>query len=180
MPAGRPTELTPEVLEDVRRLLPTVLYLETVADYIGHDRITFRAWLKRGVRELKRLRGDTRRRVKKSEAIFLEFYNVVRKSLAEGEIYDTGVIKKASEAQWTAAAWRLERRHPERWGRRDTLDVNVREIDRRIERELARLVTAGQAALPGTTPAPGTPAAPGTATIIGALPAPRPADDAGG
>jgi hypothetical protein len=35
---GRPTALTAQVLEDVRRLLPTCLYIETVADLIRLDR----------------------------------------------------------------------------------------------------------------------------------------------
>ena len=48
MPAGRPTDLTPEVIEDFRRVLPTVMSLETVGDYLGVERTTWRKWLKRG------------------------------------------------------------------------------------------------------------------------------------
>ena len=46
---GRPTALTAQVLEDVRRLLPTCLYIETVADFISLDRTTVRKWLKRSL-----------------------------------------------------------------------------------------------------------------------------------
>src|ERR1043165_744520 len=137
MPAGRPTDLTPEVIEDVKRLLPTVLYLETVADYIGVDRFTMRRWLKRGALENKRLRKRPRCKVRTSEAIFVEFCAVVKKALAEGLAFDLGIIKKASQdqpvyneegavvgtktGQWQAAAWRAERRFPEQWGRKDQL-----------------------------------------------------------
>lgn len=121
MPAGRPTDLTPEIIEDVRRLLPTVLYLETVADYVGVSRISFRAWIKRGTREAKRLR-DPKAKPKTTEALYLQFLNAVKKAMAEGELYDAGVIKKAAVKSWQAAAWRLERRFPERWGQqRDAL-----------------------------------------------------------
>src|SRR4051794_13944308 len=99
VPAGRPTDPTPAEIEDVRRVLPTVLYLETVADYVGVDRFTVRRWLKRGARELKRLKGP-RARPKPGEAVYAEFCAAVKKALAEGEIHDAGVIKKAAAEQW--------------------------------------------------------------------------------
>jgi hypothetical protein len=132
-PGGRPTLLTPEVLEDVRRLLPTALYLETVADYLGCDRTTWRKWLRRGSKEAARLERK-RARPKESEAVYLEFFHTVKKALAGGEMHDLGVIRKASQdqandqgevtrqGQWQAAAWRLERRFPAKWGRKDRLE----------------------------------------------------------
>ena len=123
MPAGRPTDLTPEVIEDVRRLLPTVMYLETVADYIGVTRQAIRGWLKRGAKEIKRVRRKPGRRILVAEALYVEFFHAVKKALAAGEIGDAGTIKKASADQWQAAAWRLERRFPDRWGRKDRHEV---------------------------------------------------------
>lgn len=131
MPAGRPTALTPEVIEDVRRLLPTVLYLETVADFLGLDRTTIRKWLRRGAIEDKRLRRNPKAEPSEKEALFREFFLVYKKGLAEGLFHDLGVIKKASadqvgpdgqilrKGEWQAAAWRAERRFPDLWGRRD-------------------------------------------------------------
>ncbi len=121
MPAGQPTLLTPAVLEDVRRILPTVMYLESVGDYLGVARTTWRGWLRRGHKEAKRLRNP-RCKPNPVEAIYLEFLHTCKKALAEGEIYDAGVIKKAAAEQWQAAAWRLERRFPDRWGKRERLD----------------------------------------------------------
>jgi transposase len=117
--------LTAEVIEDVKRILPTVLYLETVADYIGVSRVSIHRWLKRGALELKRVRKDARFKVRQSEAIYVEFCNAVKKAKAEGEIFDAGVVKKAAAKQWQAAAWRLERRFPRRWGKKDQLDTQV-------------------------------------------------------
>jgi hypothetical protein len=131
MPAGRPTVLTPEVIEDVRRILPTVLYLETVGDYLGLDHSTIRKWIKRGSMEHKRLRRNLEAKPADREALFLEFFLVYKKALAEGLFGDLGTIKKASmdqlgpdgqiirKGEWQAAAWRAERRFPELWGRRD-------------------------------------------------------------
>lgn len=153
MAAGRPTELTKKIIADVKRVLPKVLYIETVADFIGVDRFTVRRWLKRGAKELKRLRRP-RARPRPTEALYAEFCAAVKKAVADGEIRDAGVIQKASAKQWQAAAWRLERRFPDRWGRKDQIksDVSIQELDRLIELELARLAGSGQAQIPGETP----------------------------
>jgi hypothetical protein len=131
MPAGRPTELTPEVIREFQRLLPTVLYLETVADYLALDRTTIRKWIRRGAKEAKRIQRP-RSKPKPKEALYLEFFLTYKKGLAEGQIYDLGIIKKASEKQWTAAAWRLERRFPHLYG------SDRREIQE-IKKQLAQL-----------------------------------------
>jgi hypothetical protein len=164
--------LTPQVLEDVRRLLPTCLYIETVADFIGLDRTTVRKWLKRGGKEHQRVSRNKRARIRQAEALFVELFLTYKKALAEGLIYDLGIIKKAAAdqavtdasgatvavrpGQWQAAAWRAERRFPDQWGRKDTVvtsDVSQRELDAEIERELERLVEARQAEAAGE-PAP--------------------------
>ena len=186
---GRPTALTPEVLEHVRRLLPTCLYLETVADFLGLDRSTVRKWLNRGAQEHQRVSRAKRARFHTREALYVEFFLTFRKALAEGLIYDLGIIKKASADQvvsdasgrpvsirpghWQAAAWRADRRFPELWGRKDTVvmsDVSQRELDAEIERELERLVDARQAEAAGE-PAPQDGGDPPVATP------PGPADD---
>jgi len=56
-----------------------------------------------------------------------------------------GVIRRAAEeGQWQAAAWLLERRHPDHFGRRDRQDVRVSgTLDvGRAEERLAELVGA--------------------------------------
>jgi transposase len=157
MPAGRPTDLTPEVIEDVRRILPTVMYLESVADYLGISRETIRQWCKRGRKEQKRLRNPKAKQRPK-EAIYLQFIGVYKKALAEGEIHDAGVIKKASLDQWQAAAWRLERRFPGHWGRKDKA-VNDDQLNQSITEILAKLAAGGaaQAADPTRTGITGQP-----------------------
>lgn len=39
----------------------------------------------------------------------------------------TLVVKAAYEGQWTAAAWWLERRRPDQYGKRLSVDVNIRD-----------------------------------------------------
>lgn len=168
MPAGRPTKLTPEVLEDVRRLLPTALYLETVGDYLGIGRTSIHRWLKRGAKEKHRLERNSSAKPRKKEAIYLEFWNVYKRALAEGELYSIGVIRKASttqvnaegevmqQGQWQAAAWQLERRFPDRWGRKDQLTMSrstERELDAELARTLEEIAARRQAQSTGESPA---------------------------
>jgi hypothetical protein len=74
---GRPTALTPEVLEDVRRLLPTCLYIETVADFICLDRTTVRKWLKHGAKEHQRVSRNKRARIRQAEALYVELFSTL-------------------------------------------------------------------------------------------------------
>ena len=112
---GRPTDLTPEVIDQVVDVLPIVMYLETVADYIGVHRFVFRRWLKRGVQEAKRIsKGHP---PEPREAIYMMLSDAVKKAMAQGIRDDCQAICKARDSQWQAAAWRLERRLPDMWGR---------------------------------------------------------------
>lgn len=150
MPAGRPTLLTPEVIEEVRRILPVCLYLETVASYLGICRETLRQWLKRGQRERNRQRKNPKSKNCLKESIYVEFLDTYKKALAEGEIHDTGVIKKASQESWQAAAWRLERRFPSRWGRKDKA-IDDEQINKAIEAQLEKLAPKPKAGVPQKT-----------------------------
>lgn len=185
MPAGRPTDLTPEVIAEVKRLLPVALYLETVADYLAVDRTTFRNWLRRGAREAKR-RARGRARERPAEALFLEFFHAVKRALAEGELHAAGAVRRATQAgvnpisrktttrttqagdttttveeryanpEWTAAACLLERRWPEHWGRdRDLLRELVKEVGE-IKEQQHHAQPAATARQPA--PDPGVPA----------------------
>jgi hypothetical protein len=69
-------------------------------------------WLKRGARA--------------SKGVYREFSDAVEKALADSEAADVARISKAVEqGHWQAAAWRLERKHPERWGRKDRLQAEI-------------------------------------------------------
>ena len=42
-----------------------------------------------------------------------------------GECRLVSLVSKAAAEQWQAAAWHLERKFPDRWGRKERLDVTV-------------------------------------------------------
>lgn len=107
--AGRPTKLTPEVTEKFLTALKAGSYIETAAAYAGIHKDTLYEWLKKGSRD--QAEGHSRT----SAALFSD---AVGKAMADCEMVDLATIRKASKMNWQAAAWRLERRFPDRWGRR--------------------------------------------------------------
>jgi hypothetical protein len=95
--------------------------------------------------------------VTENERAYARFTLDVSAALAEAEDKLLGIIDDAAKTTWQAAAWKLERRWPSRWGRRphDTADSCERgnamqlvvgvtgDVDPEIMREdLARKVDA--------------------------------------
>jgi hypothetical protein len=102
--AGRPTKLTPEVQKKIVDAIRAGNYMETAAAYAGISKDTFYRWLKRGARA--------------KSGIYKNFHDAVEKALAESEVRDVMIIANAAATDWKAAAWRLERKFPERWGKK--------------------------------------------------------------
>jgi hypothetical protein len=103
---GRPTKLTPEVQDKIVAAIRAGNYQETAASYAGISEKTFYEWMNRG------LSDDP------SESHFGEFREAVEKAKAAAEVRDVILIDKAAQdGSWQAAAWKLERKFPNKWGR---------------------------------------------------------------
>jgi transposase len=126
---ARKSKLTPEVQEKLLRYLRLGCYVETAAACAGISRDTFYDWMKRGG---------------KGEKPYKQFADAVDQAMAESEARDLAVILKAAEKNWTAAAWRLERRFPDRYGRHDRTKVEAKvEVttdESALVQKLARLI----------------------------------------
>jgi transposase len=104
---GRPTKATPERLEKLIEGVRSGLTFEIASKRAGISYTTFKEW-----------RKDPR-----LSAFAAEIKNA--EADAEHELLQT--IKAASHEknQWQAAAWILERRYPERYGRIDRLKAEL-------------------------------------------------------
>ena len=58
-----------------------------------------------------------------------EFVTSIEKAEAQAESGYLGKILRHSDKQWTAAAWMLERRWPDRWAKRDATPEQSSESD---------------------------------------------------
>jgi hypothetical protein len=107
--ARRPkTKLTPELQEKILLHLRLGAYVETAAACAGIHKDTFYEWMKKGAR---------------GQKPYVAFAEAVNKAIAESESRDLATVLKASAKYWQAAAWRLERRFPEKYGRFDRMKV---------------------------------------------------------
>lgn len=122
---ARPTKLNFDTHNKIITAIRAGNYIETAAAYAGVNKSTLYEWLKRGEREKQRVAENSRYGIRKSEEPYVEFSNAVEKALAEAEIRDVAIIAKAAQEQWQAAAWRLERKFPDRWGRKDKVDLSA-------------------------------------------------------
>lgn len=93
---------------------------ETAAEYAGIDRSTYFRWMQKGARRA----GPYR-----------DFRDAIMKARVEVEIAHVVIIEQAMAKSWQAAAWWLERRRNDRWGRREALDVTIRREAERLAQE---------------------------------------------
>ncbi len=122
MAGGRPTKLNIDTHNKIISVIRAGNYIETAAACAGINKSTLYDWLKRGEREKQRVAQNPRYKIRKSEKPYVEFSNAVEKALAEAEARGVMLISNAAKTQWQAAAWMLERKFPDRWGRK-RLDI---------------------------------------------------------
>lgn len=85
-------------------------YTKVVCDYLGICESTWYKWLKDGE--------------KAKSGLKMEFFQSIKKAEAEAQIRNVGIIQQSAKENWQAAAWYLERKFPDMWGRRK-LEVDV-------------------------------------------------------
>lgn len=118
-----PTKLTPEVQEKIVSALNAGNYQDTAARYAGITRATFYNWLERG--RIERERIESGEKPSKSEAIYVEFIEAIEQARANAEVRAVALIQKAAtEGNWRAAQFFLERSHPQRWGALNRTEIS--------------------------------------------------------
>ena len=103
--AGRKSKLTKELIEEAAKYIRAGNYACVVANYLGIGESTWYRWLSEGEQAKSGLKREVWEAIKKAEAV--------------PEIRNVNIIQQAAEENWQAAMTYLQRRFPERWGRRD-------------------------------------------------------------
>lgn len=120
MPAGRPSALTATTQQKILDAIMNGATREAAAAAAGVGRSTYQAWLQKGHASASGKYRDFVDEVEKAEEAFI----------AEC----TKIIYAAAPKTWQAAAWLLERKWPDQFGRRDRLS-----IDQLMDREVEKL-----------------------------------------
>jgi hypothetical protein len=104
-PPGRPAKFTPAVQERLLTVIRLGAYRNAACDFAGITPETLRIWLRRGEAE--------------GAGPYWEFCTALKQAEAAACIKALGTIRLAMEQNWQAAAWFLERKRPQEWGRRE-------------------------------------------------------------
>lgn len=132
---ARPTKYDQPTADVILKAVAAGLPNETAAKLAGIDVRTLYAWKRRG---------------KAGEEPFVQFLHALMRHQAEAVAKAVEAIRAAAErGEWRAAAWWLERRHPDEYG-----------SDRKRLRELARMVDELSKKVAGESP-------PGHQLVIG-------------
>jgi transposase len=99
---ARPTKLTAELTRKLGELVAAGVELPRAAACVGLAPRTVERW---------RARGAAAR-----AGPYRDLYLALEQADAQAEVRDILLIGKAAQTNWKAAAWRLERRFPDRWG----------------------------------------------------------------
>ena len=105
---GGPSKLTPEVIKRLTEAIRAGNYYEAACGYAGIGYSTFRTWM---------VKGEEAKSGK-----YREFMESIKKAEHEAEVRMVAMWQKHMPDNWQAIATFLERRYPERWGRK-RLDI---------------------------------------------------------
>ena len=109
MTAGRKTKLTPEVEEKILQSIKSGNFRKTAALWAGVGYTTLRTWMREGRLRPKSAQGNFRRRVLEAEKA--------------AEMRAVALVMKAAAEDARHAEWWLERKFPQRWGRKERHEV---------------------------------------------------------
>jgi transposase len=121
-PLGAPLRLSEGIIETLVRALRAGAYVETAVAHASISKGSYYSWIKKGGTERDHIEKGGKPR--KSYALYLALLDAVEKAQADAELKDLATIGAASAGDWRAAAWKLERRNPSKWGRQ-RLDINT-------------------------------------------------------
>jgi transposase len=141
---GRPSKLSPEITERICAGIRSGLYLHSAAELAGVHVSTVNRWMAAGADE-------------GAEGPHAAFRTAIKKAESETQAATLDIIRQAAaNGTWTAAAWYLERRHPELWGRhgRDAREAsqeaqepaqNVEQVRSDVLARIGRLMASEEA-----------------------------------
>lgn len=108
-------KLTKVITAQIVKLISGGCYLSDSAASVGLSKETVYRWIRIGKKALaERENGGE---VKPDDIVYYNFYRAIQKAKARGVRLLLNRIKAATEKDWHAAAWILERKDPKRWGR---------------------------------------------------------------
>lgn len=100
------SKLTPIVTANLCKYIAAGNYIETACKMARISKPTYYVW---------------RKKAEEGKSPYKQLFEEIERATAEAEARNVVKIQQAANDNWQAAAWYLERKHAERWGRKDQL-----------------------------------------------------------
>ena len=123
--AGRSPLLTPALITIVVLSIEEGLSYKDAANIASVNERTFYYWLARG----RKLDTNNVEQMSEYEQLCLQFFHGVQKAVPQQKQNLIQKIMKAADRNWQAAAWMLERKYPDEFGRRARVDFYNWRVD---------------------------------------------------
>lgn len=108
-------KLTPELSKEICGYIAQGLTKKTAIDACGIAETTFYSWVRKAEADLNAGRTN----------VYTQFLQSIKKAETQDKLKRLNVIRKAAaDGNWQAAAWELERRYRDEYGRA-AMDVNL-------------------------------------------------------
>lgn len=150
---GAPEIINDEIIDRVCNAMRAGAYIETAAAIAGIGKSTLHNWLKKGNQNPDSIYGRFLSAVEQAmhECVMRDLLNIDKCAMGKEVefVYDENgtlvldekgrpIVKSPAIApDWSASAWRLERRHARQWSKVET--VNTNPIDSRNEKTVEEL-----------------------------------------
>jgi hypothetical protein len=109
-PRGPATVMTPDRIDRLCDVIAAGNYTKVACQIIGIAESTFHIWKSRGKKHQK----------EGKDSVYRDFWIAIQKAEAEREAAWVRSIDQ--DPSWQSKAWLLERRHPERWRKREHVE----------------------------------------------------------
>lgn len=136
-PKGRLLSLTKEVQEKIVECVRSGMHFKHAAAMAGISEKSFLTWMAKG---------------RKKEHPYESFFLAVEKAKAEDIANNCKHINTAAITQWQAAAWMLERKYPEFYGRETWRIKQLEEELTQLRKLIEKALSPGQTTAPAQAP----------------------------
>ena len=116
---GRPTILNKNIIDRLCEFISQGNWASTACNAVGIGESTFYSWKDKGERDIQN----------NKESVYKDFVEAIKKADAEAEakVVSRFYEEATNPGSFVAPATYLERRYPERWGRRDRTIIDLHE-----------------------------------------------------
>jgi len=117
--------LTPELIKEIADIIADGNYNNTACSILGVNERVFYQWLQKGQEQLDARSEDST----EPDSIYTQLYHAIKMAAGVAEAQMVNVVRKNAneKGDWLPAMTFLERRHPDRWGRRERKQIDITE-----------------------------------------------------